>query len=501
MYAGWLLYRYQPGKISVKIASGTLIGTGILMVAIAPIGGWRHRDIRPIALSNASAYTSRPIETALVLNTSFSMIRSIGDVAFRNPHYFDNKTELDNIYSPLHIPNDSILKKSPRKKNLIIIIIESYGREYIGGMNKEILGNDYKGYTPFTDSLLQHSAWWKYSYDNSQKSIDGMPSVLASIPKFTRSFISTPQAMNDLQGLPGLLKTEGYSSAFFHGARTGSMGFDAFARSIGFMNYYGREDFNKDSRFNGDKDFDGYWAIWDEPFLQYFALKMSEMKQPFVAALFTASNHHPFRIPPGYEGRFLQGTMKIHPTAGYTDNALREFFNTAKKQLWYYNSVFVMTNDHTNMRGYDEYRSDIGAFYGPIIFFDPSGEIIPGERNSIAQQIDIMPTLLNMVGFPRPYVAFGNDLFSVPDRERWAVNNINGTYQYIRNGYILQFDGVKATGLFLIDDHKLTTNLINKAALGDTVAKMEKEVKALIQSYMDRMLENRLTADVNQTLR
>lgn len=487
LYSGWRLLRAHRSKI----AGWSCLIIGFILIGIAPIGGWRHRDIRPIAMSNANAYTSRPIETALVLNTSFSMIRSIGDIPFKDPHYFDDKSELEKLYSPIHQSNQS-LTLGRKKKNIVIIIIESFGREYIGGMNKDILGEDYRGYTPFTDSLLTKSAWWTYSYDNGSKSIDGMPSILASIPKFVRPFISTPQAVNELKGMPRVLSDMGYSSAFFHGARTGSMGFDGFARSIGFEKYYGREDFNKDSRFEGDRDFDGYWAIWDEPFLQYYALTMSDMKQPFITALFTASNHHPFNVPEKYKDRFPKGTMKIHPTAGYTDHALQEFFKTASRQPWYSNTIFVITNDHTNMRAYDEYRSDIGTFYGPIIIFDPSGEIKPGERKAIAQQIDIMPTLLNYVGVSSPYLAFGVDLFNTPEEDLWAVNYINGVYQYVKYGHILQFDGKKSIGLFPIDDHLLNNNVIKENP--ELAAKMEIELKALIQSYMDRMRENRLTA-------
>ncbi|MDE6143790.1 MAG: LTA synthase family protein, partial [Muribaculaceae bacterium] len=365
-------------------------------------------------------------------------------------------------------------------------------QEYIGAMNTEILGTGYKGFTPFTDSLLTHSAWWRYSYDNGQKSIDGMPSILAGIPKFVRPFIVTPQAVNRLKGLPALLGEKGYSSAFFHGARTGSMGFDGFARSIGFEKYYGREDFSKDPRFNADGDFDGYWAIWDEPFLKWYALKMTEMKQPFVTAIFTASNHHPFKIPEEYEGRFPEGTMEIHKTVGYTDNALREFFATAKRQPWYNNTIFVITNDHTNMRGFDEYRSDIGSFYGPVIIFDPSGDIAPGEREAVAQQTDILPTMANYLGYDKPYVAFGIDLFTTPDNETWAVNNLNDIYQYVKYGYILQFDGNRTVGIYSIDDHLMQTNLVGRV---EEQHKMETELKAIIQSYMDRMLNDRLTAD------
>lgn len=486
IYLGWQTIKNSWNR-GIKITGILLITAGAILICCAPIGGFRHRDIRPIALSNANAYANRPIETSLILNTSFSMIRSIGDVAFKDPHYYDDKKELDKLYNPVYpgVPSNKM-----QKKNIVVIIIESFGREYIGGMNKELLGADYTGYTPFTDSLLKESAWWKYSYDNGGKSIDAMPSILASIPKFVRPFISTPQSMNQLCGFPGLLRKEGYSTAFFHGARTGSMGFDGFARSIGFQKYHGREDYNKDKRFNGDEDFDGYWAIWDEEFLQYYALQMSEMKEPFMTALFTASNHHPFKVPEKYANKFPEGTLKIHPTVGYTDYSLKKFFETARKQKWYDNTIFVITNDHTNMRDNDLYRSDIATFYGPVIIFDPSGQIAPGERDGITQQIDIMPTILNYLGYPHPYIAFGTDIFSTPKEDSWGINYINGIYQYVKYGMILQFDGEKSIAMYNIDDHLMNNNVIKENE--ELMHRMEKEVKAIIQSYMDRMINDEL---------
>lgn len=490
-YISWRLLRKRGRWNSQRTMGVVCAAVAVGLLATAPIGGWRYRDIRPITLSNSLAYTSNPAETALVLNTPFSMIRTIGNVSFVDPHFFDNKAELDKIYTPVHKPlPDSLL--SVRKKNLCLIIIESFGKEYIGAMNKDILGPDYKGYTPFTDSLLQHSAWWKYSFDNSQKSIDAMPSILTSIPKFVRSFVVTPQSVNRLKGIPAMLEEIGYSTAFFHGARTGSMGFDGFAKSVGFEKYYGREDYEKDSRFGGEKDFDGYWGIWDEQFLEWYALELTEMKQPFFASIFTTSNHHPFNLPAQYEGKFPEGNMIIHRTVGYTDNALRQFFAVAKKQPWYDNTIFIITNDHTNMRGFDEYRSDIGAFYGPIIIFDPSQDIAPGERNGIAQQTDIMPTMLNYLGYDRPYIAYGQDLFNTKPEDKWAVSHIGNIYQYVKHGYVLQFDGLKTVGIYSIDDHLMARNLIGQVAGQE---EMETELKAIIQSYMDRMLADKLIAE------
>ncbi len=483
-YIAWRLLHRSKGSTARRI--GMICGVAAVMLLVtAPIGGWRHRDIRPIAISNANAYTRHPSETALVLNTPFTMIRSIGNTPFANPGYYSDETELESIYTPIIHPDG---KTEPNRKNLCVIIIESFGKEYIGAMNRDILGEEYKGYTPFTDSLLTKSAWWRHSFDNGQKSIDGMPSILAGIPSFVRPFVLTPQAVNRIKGIPALLGEMGYSSAFFHGARTGSMGFDGFARSVGFGNYYGREDFSKDPRFGGDEDFDGYWAIWDEPFMKWYALKMTEMTQPFMTAIFTASNHHPFQIPEQYAGKFPEGTMNIHPTVGYTDNALREFFAEAKRQPWYKNTIFVITNDHTNMREHEEYKSDIGIFYGPVVIFDPSGGIPAGEREGIAQQTDIMPTMVNYLGYGKDYVAFGCDLFSTPQDKTWAVSCLNGVYQYVEGNRILQFDGTKTVGLYNIDDHRMRHNLLGK----EDPSAMVSRLKAIIQQYMNRMLDDRL---------
>lgn len=471
------------GNKYVKYISGCI---ALLLVVTAPIGGWRHRDIRPVALSNANEYTYRPTEVAIVLNTPFSIIRTFGKAVFFDPGYYPDKSELEKIYTPLHIPTHTGML---RNKNVVVIIIESYGREYIGGFNKEVLGEKYKGYTPFTDSLIQKSVTFRYSFCNGRKSIDGMPSILSGVPMFIKPFILTPQAMNDLSGLAGCLDKKGYYSAFFHGARTGSMGFNGFANATGFKDYFGREDFNKDSRFNGDKDFDGYWAIWDEPFMQYYSKKMSDFKQPFVTALFTASSHHPFKVPEEYKNVYKEEELVIHKCIRYTDNALRKFFETSKKEPWFNNTVFVITSDHTNLSNHGEYSSDIGGFCSPIIIYDPSGELKPGMRDAIAQQIDIMPTLLGYLGYDEPYVAFGCDLFNTPDRETWAVNYLNGIYQYCKYGYVLQFDGTKTVGMYQLTDYLMKHNMVGEVK---EQQQMEREVKAIIQSYMDRMTGNKL---------
>ena len=258
-------------------------------------GGWT-RAVRPITLSNANQYVDHPLEAGIVLNTPFSVIRTIGKKAFVTPNYLSEE-EMNTLFSPVHTPKNSLSSK----KNIVILIVESFGREYIGAYNKWLEGGKYKGYTPFVDSLINHSTTFLYSYCNGRKSIDGMPSILSGIPMFVEPFFLTPAAMNDVSSIAGELKDKGYYSAFFHGAENGSMGFQAYARTCGFDDYFGRTEYNADKRFGGDNAYDGMWAIWDEPFLQFFATKMSEFKQPFVSAVFTASSHHPYKVPEKYK--------------------------------------------------------------------------------------------------------------------------------------------------------------------------------------------------------
>ena len=461
---------------------------------VAGIRGGFTTAVRPITISNANQYANHPIEAALVLNTPFSLYRTIGKDVFVVPDYFSPE-DLEVIYSPIHQPdivtNDSVDSDTTFvKKNVVILIVESFGREYIGALNRSLDGGRYKGYTPFVDSLIAHSVTFTHSYCNGRKSIDGMPSILSSIPMFVEPFFLTPASMNHVSGIARLLGNEGYETAFFHGAQRGSMGFQAFANATGFKAYYGREDFNADSRFGNDDDFDGTWAIWDEPFLQYYGAKMSEMKEPFMTAVFTASSHHPYVVPEKYQDVYPEEGLIIHKCIRYTDMAIRKFFERVIHEPWFHNTIFVLTSDHTNLSDHAYYQTDLGGFCSPIIIYEPGNQSrIPEIQDKIAQQIDILPTVMGMLHYPKPYFAFGIDLFNTPPEETWAVNYLNGIYQYVKKEHVLQFDGEKTIGIYALSDSLMQNNL--NGQLPDQPW-MEQDLKAIIQQYMSRMVEDRL---------
>ena len=493
IYALWRLYK-QTGLDSHRLSWWRydlfcLLSFGaVIPFVVAGIRGGFTKAVRPIAISNANQYVDRPTDAALVLNTPFSIYRTIGKAVFVVPDYYRSEQALTAVYTPVH----QQMSENPdvmAKKNVVVLIVESMGREYFGALNQTLEGGSYKGYTPCMDSIIAQSITFSHSYCNGRKSIDGMPSVLSSIPMFVEPFFLTPSSMNDYTGLAGILANEGYHTAVFHGAQRGSMGFQAFARATGFKEYYGREDFNSDDRFGGEKEFDGTWAIWDEPFLQYYAAKMSEMQQPFMTAVFTATSHHPYRVPEKYKDPYPEEGIAIHKCIRYTDMALGRFFQTASRQPWFNNTIFVLTSDHTNLSDHAFYQTDLGGFCVPIIIYEPGSDRQPEIQEKIAQQIDIMPTVLGMLDYPKAYLAFGQDLLKTSADSTWAVNYMNGIYQYVKKGHVLQFDGRKTQAVYALSDSMMQKNLVGNCPEQQL---MEREVKAIIQQYMERMTQDRL---------
>ncbi len=459
----------------------------VLMIALATLmvggmrGGFRH-STRPITLSNAGQFVSEPLEAAIVLNTPFAIYRTLGKKALVKVDYFKSPEELEAIYSSLHRPSAS---DSLKQMNVVIFIIESFGREYIGAYNEHLREKyGYKGFTPFIDSLIGNSLWYRYSYANGRKSIDAMPSVLASIPMFVEPYFLTSYSGNRINSIASVLRAEGYHTAFFHGAPNGSMGFQAFANVAGFEEYYGM------SEYPNPDHFDGMWGVWDEEFFQFFAQKLNQFQQPFCTAIFSVSSHHPFKIPERYEGKFPKGTLPIHQCIAYTDYSLKRFFETASKMDWYPNTLFVITADHCNQTYFPEYQTSVGAFSVPIIFYRPDNSLA-GCKKELAQQIDIMPSILGYLNHNKPFIAFGRNLFNSKEEKPFAVNYSNGCYQLLMDDYVMIFDGSKVLAMYNFkEDSLLTRNLQGKSL--DRQMEMERLLKAIIQQYNARMIDDNL---------
>ena len=456
----------------------TLLFVVSVYMSVIGIRGGFGAYTRPITMSNALQYTNRANETNIVLNTPFCIMRSTEGRIYTDPHYYD-EAKLETIMTPVHQPADSTQHTS-QSLNVVVFILESFSSEYIGFYNNG------QGYTPFLDSLLAQSVTWQYSFASGRKSIDAMPSVLSSIPMLIAPYVVTPYSTNSVSSIADCLGGEGYTTAFFHGAPNGSMGFQAYARSAGFQAYYGQDEY-PDAR----RDFDGTWAIWDEEFLQFYAQTMSTLQEPFMTAVFTASSHHPFKVPARYEGVFPEGTHPIHQCIGYSDHALQRFFEYAQTQEWYDHTLFVITADHTNQLTLPEYTNDLGMYRVPIAFFCPA--LLSAEsRTGVISQTDIMPSVLEFVGYDQPYFAFGEDALVSKKQHNYAVCYNSPVYQIMSDSLLLQFDGQKVTALY---NYQTDSLVHTPQPVEEAPEEMVTYLKAYIQQYISRMIGNKLTAE------
>ncbi len=469
----------EYSQTSFFIQSLTLV-FALFITVLAMRGGFQ---LRPINIITAGKY-SQGNASAVVLNTPFTILQTIGKQDLKPVEFFSQK-EVETIYSPVHqsLINNKIPANLSAKKNIVMIVVESLSMEHIGFFNKHISG--YKGFTPFLDKVAEKSLVF-YGISNGKKSIEGIPAIISGIPTLMNTpFASSPYSGNIYQSLPGILAKNGYQTAFFHGGINGTMGFDSYCKAAGFQSYFGKNEYPSIK-----EDDDGSWGIWDEPYLQYFSRKMDDFHEPFYSTVFTLSSHHPFKIPSRHQGKFPKGKLPIQETIAYADYSLERFFESAAKTKWFNNTLFIITADHTSEADLGEYKSDFGIFRIPMIFFDPTSDLSVYSDSMVAQQIDILPTVLSYLHYDKPLFGFGNNLLDT-NSVRFAINYKQPNYQLILGNYLMVFDGENVLALYDIQkDKKLTLNLLSKKP--DTYPLMERFVKAFIQQYNHSLIYNKM---------
>ncbi len=450
-------------------------------LTIAGMRGGFTGTTRPITLSNGLEKVQKPIEAAIALNTPFSIMHTIKAKTFEKVEFFDEK-EVERIYSPIH---QGYPAGNFKPMNVVVLILESFTKEVVGSLNTDLEGGHYRGYTPFLDSLIHQSYTWKYSFANGTKSIDAIPSVIAGIPSLVQPFILSRYSLNAMDGLAATLKKKGYDAGFFHGAPNGSMGFNAITNMLSVTKYFG------ENEYGHSEDFDGYWGIPDELFLNYCAHNFAQLKEPFIASVFTLSSHHPYILPSKYTNVFKGGPNPLYKCIEYSDYSLRKFFKEASRQPWYKNTLFVITADHSlPSNDHKEYITSTGCFSVPVIFHQPNSNLV-GMDSTLMQQIDIFPTVMGYLKYDAPYFAFGSDRLQQGENP-FVVNYIDGYFQFMEGDYLLQSDGKALLAAYRYKtDPQYQTNL---AGIRDTILDAHfQRFKAFIQQYNNRMVENRLT--------
>ncbi|PHS05609.1 MAG: sulfatase [Kordia sp.] len=453
----------QVAVFLIATASCLLIGRG----------GTQRKPLRRVDAIKYAASKNTPI----VLNTPFCILKTIGKKKELKPLKYFSEEKLNELYSPVKNFKDTI---PFNKKNIVVIILESFGDENISYSSPKT------GNTPFLDSLITKSLYFKNGFANGRVSVDAVPSVISGIPSILGTpYISSTYAFNKTNSFPEILKKEGYNTSFFHGAFNGSQNFDQYAKIAGYEDYYGKDEYPD----KNPEHEDGKWGIFDEEFLSFFGKKLTSFQEPFFSSVFTISSHIPFTMPKKHIGKFDKGNTIFCETIGYTDYSLKKFFNYAKKQNWYYNTLFVITSDHCSAAEKGSFKSVIQEYSVPIIFFDPSNDKLKGESQKNIQQIDILPSVLDYLHYDKQIISYG---YSYKKDDNLIINYINNTYHSVINDYYIIFDGEKIIELYNYkNDISLKNNLIKTEPI--IIKELEQQLKAYLQSFNNDLINNSLT--------
>ena len=448
------------------------IGIAVLLIIFGTIGFRGGMQLKPLSIQ-AAAKMVPSNSIPLVLNTPYTLFKSRDDQLLKEPTFIpmEEAKKIFNIHQ--QVSSDSTFNK----KNVVLIIMESFSYEYISFYHPE------KSITPFLDSLMKVSDTWPNCFANAKRSIEGIPAVLSSMPSLMdQSFINSAYNVSNINSLASILQPQGYTSAFFHGGNNGTMGFDNFTKLAGYSNYFGKKEYDGPS-----EDYDGHWGIFDDRFFSFMIRKINGFTPPFHTAFFSISSHHPYTIPSDYKNKIPKGLTPAQQGMAYADASLGSFFDLAKKQKWYDETIFIITSDHSGPATTAYTSNRLGAYHIPLVFINPqstNGKIHP----ETAQQTDILPSALHLLNYAGNYSSLGRNLFK--NSEGWSINYSNQTWELITDTRILQFDGTNTTHYYLRSDSLLTTDLINTTfPLKDTSSQL---LRALLQQYHYGLIHNQI---------
>ncbi len=486
LWRGFRAIRYRATQIRsnwIYYTSQTGLLAGSVALAIILIRGGVSAAAFPINVNDVTMYAPAD-KASLVLSNPFALIRT-AKVKLRVPEYFPQEVA-GSLFSPEHPAPGPSRYDVGERPNIVLIILESFGTAHIKSLSDRFPA-DAPSLTPFLDSLIGQGLIFRNAYDNGKRSLDALPSIWASIPSLEEQFLTMPQSVGRFEALPSILDSMGYSTAFLHGAVRESMSFVSFGKAVGVGHFVSREDYESE---HGTGDFDGKWGIWDHKFLPFAAGRLNTLAQPFFATFFTLSSHHPFRLPPGFSGRYPEGTQEIHRMIAYSDDALRVMFGQMSHEEWFANTLFIITADHTSGADNEKYLHFPYNHNVPILFYHPGGAL-RGEDFALARHIDIMPTVLGLLRYGKPYFAFGRDLLGGEKRD-YMVSYTEGGYKIVKDSLLYLFDGREVTGIYdYRNDPTDKTNLLDTMPPADSVLDRP---KAFIQQYYTRLRDRNYRA-------
>jgi len=370
---------------------------------------------------------------------------------------FENLIKLEGFDN--NRPKNVYSEKVEKKKNVIFIMVESLSAEYMG-----IYGNQ-KNLTPHLDSLSEKSLFFNNIFATGTRTVRGMEAVILSIPPTAgRSIVKRP--INDtLDSVGDVFYQNGYDNKFIY---AGHGYFD------NMNNFFSKNNFTVVDRIDfkdSEITFSNAWGVCDEDLLNKTLQEADvsyKSKKPFFSFIMTTSNHRPYTYPsgkidiPSHTGR--DGAVK------YTDYAINAFLEKARNKPWFNDTIFVIIADH-NGGSAGKTSLPLYRYKIPLIIYAPSF-IKPQTITKLSSQIDVMPTILNILGISYKKKFFGNNILD----ENFVQRAFVGNYQklgYVKNDYLYYLSPDKMVHKMKID--KLTINSVDYTEENNLIKKEEEE--------------------------
>ena len=398
-----------------------------------------HRAVNPSTV----AFSSDPLINSLALSSSYTVLyaayqmmeeqqnlRPYGDIddssvirEVRKNMYLPSDLFVNNDIPTLHIHKPQTKLNKP--KNLVIILMESLGAEFVGKLGGLPL-------TPNIDRLSNEGIWFENLYATGTRSVRGIEAVISGfLPTTARSVVKQPKSQNGFFTIASALKSQGYSTSFIYGGEGQFDNMASFFSGNGFDKIIDQDDYVNPVSY-------GSWGVPDEELFKKAEQELSQQHKngPFFSLLFTASNHSPYDFPDGRIDLFEEPKSTKNNAAKYTDFTVGEFIKSAKKSAYWEDTVFLIIADH-NSRVYGSSLVPINGFHIPALILGKGIEAKSISR--VSSQIDMLPTLLSLIGVEAEIPATGidmtrKDIESIPGR---AIMQYSANQAYMEDDKVV----------------------------------------------------------------
>ena len=299
-------------------------------------------------------------------------------------------------------------------KNVVVILMESFAGHSVGALGRP--GN----ITPYFDNLAKEGLLFERFFSNGTHTHQGMFATMACFPNLPgfEYLMQTPEGSHKLSGLPELLSARKFDDVYVYNGDFAWDNQSGFFSNQGMTTFVGRNDF-VDPVFS-----DPTWGVSDQDMFNrgLEELKKREGKEPFYALLQTLSNHTPYALPTPLpvEPVTDRGSLNEHLTAmRYSDWALGQFFEKARKEPYFKETLFVVVGDHGFGNEQQISEMDLGRFNVPLLLIGPGIQEKFGARNdTVGTQVDIVPTIMGRLGGEFRQQCWGRDLLTLPEGDK-----------------------------------------------------------------------------------